>query len=265
MNFQDSREYYFEDGKTGISPYSKYTYVFHNYRPTNVLDFEHQPISNAEKYIHARVSPTDNGFLWTISVNSGRFSNTTNDSYWFTIPKGQTYKAGTARVDAQNLQGSTPYYGDGTIEGAMRQAGLRAVNRGANLKGVVRYGKVGANAYWTDDFKSLATQSVNALTDKGLYLPTLAQDSEKQLAQAKFDKINKKGGDLFYFEQPDNVFKYTITFETEGAPNDPDKNDPEELVYAAGFKGVTRGDKVYRVLVNQWHAVTDSELDRLQL
>ena len=259
-NFQDSREYYFEDGKTGISPYSKYTYVFHNYRPTNILDFEHQPISNAEKYIHARVTPTDNGFLWTISVNSGRFSNTTNDSYWFTIPKGQTYKAGTARVDAQSLQGSTPYYGDGTIEGAMRQAGLRAVNRGANLKGVVRYGKVGANAYWTDDFKSLATQSVNALTDKGLYLPTLAQDSEKQLAQAKFDKINKKGGDLFYFEQPDNVFKYTITFETEGAPNDPDKNDPEELVYAAGFKGVTRGDKVYRVLVNQWHAVTDSEL-----
>ena len=259
-NFQDSREYYFEDGKTGISPYSKYTYVFHNYRPTNILDFEHQPISNAEKYIHARVAPTDNGFLWTISVNSGRFSNTTNDSYWFTIPKGQTYKAGTARVDAQNLKGSTPYYGDGTIEGAMRQAGLRAVNRGANLKGVVRYGKVGANAYWTDDFKSLATQSVNALTDKGLYLPTLAQDSEKQLAQAKFDKINKKGGDLFYFEQPDNVFKYTITFETEGAPNDPDKNDPEELVYAAGFKGVTRGDKVYRVLVNQWHAVTDSEL-----
>ena len=259
-NFQDSREYYFEDGKTGISPYSKYTYVFHNYRPTNILDFEHQPISNAEKYILARVAPTDNGFLWTISVNAGRFSNTTNDSYWFTIPKGQTYKAGTARVDAQNLQGSTPYYGDGTIEGAMRQAGLRAVNRGANLKGVIRYGKVGANAYWTDDFKSLATQSVNALTDKGLYLPALAQDSEKQLAQAKFDKINKKGGDLFYFEQPDNVFKYTITFETEGAPNDPDKNDPEELVYAAGFKGVTRGDKVYRVLVNQWHAITDSEL-----
>ena len=260
LNFQNSREYYFEDGKTGISPYSKYTYVFHNYRPTNILDFEHQPISNAEKYIHARVAPTDNGFLWTISVNAGRFSNTTNDSYWFTIPKGQTYKAGTARVDAQNLQGSTPYYGDGTIEGAMRQAGLRDVNRGANLKGVVRYGKFGANAYWTDDFKSLATQSVDALTDKGLYLPTLAQDSEKQLAQAKFDKINKKGGDLFYFEQPDNIFKYTITFETEGAPNDPDKNDPEELVYAAGFKGVTRGDKVYRVLVNQWHAVTDSEL-----
>ena len=263
LNFQDSREYYYEDGKRGISPYSKYTYVFHNYRATNAPKFDHQPVSNAEKYIHVRVDPTDTGFLWTVSVNAGRFSNTTNDSYWFTIPKGQNYKQGSANVDVQNLQGTNSYQGDGSLEGAMRQAGLLQVNKGANLKGVFRYGKVGANAYKTDNFGVLARENVDALTDKGFYNRVLEQGEEQNLSNAKFNKITKTGGDLYYFEQPNNVFKYTITFETVGDASDPNRNDPDDLVYAAGFKGITRADKVYRVLVNQWHAQTDAEISNI--
>ncbi|MDU1702145.1 MAG: YSIRK-type signal peptide-containing protein, partial [Streptococcus mitis] len=263
LNFQDSREYYYEDGKRGISPYSKYTYVFHNYRATNAPKFDHQPVSNAEKYIHVRVDPTDTGFLWTVSVNAGRFSNTTNDSYWFTIPKGQHYKQGSANVDVQNLQGTNSYQGDGSLEGAMRQAGLLQVNKGANLKGVFRYGKVGANAYKTDNLEALARENVDALTDKGLYNRVLEQGEEQKLSNEKFKKITKTGGDLYYFEQPSNVFKYTITFETVGDASDPNRNDPDDLVYAAGFKGITRSDKVYRVLVNQWHAQTDAETSNI--
>ena len=263
LNFQDSREYYYEDGKRGISPYSKYTYVFHNYRATNAPKFDHQPVSNAEKYIHVRVDPTDTGFLWTVSVNAGRFSNTTNDSYWFTIPKGQNYKQGSANVDVQNLQGTNSYQGDGSLEGAMRQAGLLQVNKGANLRGVFRHGKVGANAYKTDDFGVLARENVDALTDKGFYNRVLEQGEEQNLSNAKFNKITKTGGDLYYFEQPNNVFKYTITFETVGDASDPNRNDPDDLVYAAGFKGITRADKVYRVLVNQWHAQTDAEISNI--
>ena len=263
LNFQDSREYYYEDGKRGISPYSKYTYVFHNYRATNAPRFDHQPVSNAEKYIHVRVDPTDTGFLWTVSVNAGRFSNTTNDSYWFTIPKGQNYKQGSANVDVQNLQGTNSYQGDGSLEGAMRQAGLLQVNKGANLKGVFRYGKVGANAYKTDNFEALARENVDAPTDKGLYNRVLEQGEEQKLSNEKFKKITKTGGDLYYFEQPSNVFKYTITFETVGDASDPNRNDPDDLVYAAGFKGITRADKVYRVLVNQWHAQTDAETSNI--
>ena len=263
LNFQDSREYYYEDGKRGISPYSKYTYVFHNYRATNAPRFDHQPVSNAEKYIHVRVDPTDTGFLWTVSVNAGRFSNTTNDSYWFTIPKGQHYKQGSANVDVQNLQGTNSYQGDGSLEGAMRQAGLLQVNKGANLRGVFRHGKFGANAYKTDDFEALARENVDALTDKGFYNRVLEQGEEQKLSNEKFKKITKTGGDLYYFEQPSNVFKYTITFETVGDANDPNRNDPDDLVYAAGFKGITRSDKVYRVLVNQWHAQTDAETSNI--
>ena len=263
LNFQDSREYYYEDGKRGISPYSKYTYVFHNYRATNAPKFDHQPVSNAEKYIHVRVDPTDTGFLWTVSVNAGRFSNTTNDSYWFTIPKGQNYKQGSANVDVQNLQGTNSYQGDGSLEGAMRQAGLLQVNKGANLRGVFRHGKVGANAYKTDDFGVLARENVDALTDKGFYNRVLEQGEEQKLSDEKFKKITKTGGDLYYFEQPSNVFKYTITFETVGDASDPNRNDPDDLVYAAGFKGITRADKVYRVLVNQWHAQTDAETSNI--
>ena len=263
LNFQDSREYYYEDGKRGISPYSKYTYVFHNYRATNAPKFDHQPVSNAEKYIHVRVDPTDTGFLWTVSVNAGRFSNTTNDSYWFTIPKGQNYKQGSANVDVQNLQGTNSYQGDGSLEGAMRQAGLLQVNKGANLRGVFRHGKVGANAYKTDDFGVLARENVDALTDKGFYNRVLEQGEEQKLSNEKFKKITKTGGDLYYFEQPSNVFKYTITFETVGDASDPNRNDPDDLVYAAGFKGITRADKVYRVLVNQWHAQTDAETSNI--
>ena len=263
LNFQDSREYYYEDGKRGISPYSKYTYVFHNYRATNAPKFDHQPVSNAEKYIHVRVDPTDTGFLWTVSVNAGRFSNTTNDSYWFTIPKGQHYKQGSANVDVQNLQGTNSYQGDGSLEGAMRQAGLLQVNKGANLQGVFRHGKVGANAYKTDNLEVLARENVDALTDKGLYNRVLEQGEEQKLSNEKFKKITKTGGDLYYFEQPSNVFKYTITFETVGDANDPNRNDPDDLVYAAGFKGITRSDKVYRVLVNQWHAQTDAETSNI--
>ena len=263
LNFQDSREYYYEDGKRGISPYSKYTYVFHNYRATNAPRFDHQPVSNAEKYIHVRVDPTDTGFLWTVSVNAGRFSNTTNDSYWFTIPKGQHYKQGSANVDVQNLQGTNSYQGDGSLEGAMRQAGLLQVNKGANLRGIFRHGKFGANAYKTDDFEALARENVDALTDKGFYNRVLEQGEEQKLSNEKFKKITKTGGDLYYFEQPSNVFKYTITFETVGDANDPNRNDPDDLVYAAGFKGITRSDKVYRVLVNQWHAQTDAETSNI--
>ena len=263
LNFQDSREYYYEDGKRGISPYSKYTYVFHNYRATNAPKFDHQPVSNAEKYIHVRVDPTDTGFLWTVSVNAGRFSNTTNDSYWFTIPKGQHYKQGSANVDVQNLQGTNSYQGDGSLEGAMRQAGLLQVNKGANLRGVFRHGKVGANAYKTDNLEVLARENVDALTDKGFYNRVLEQGEEQKLSNEKFKKITKTGGDLYYFEQPSNVFKYTITFETVGDANDPNRNDPDDLVYAAGFKGITRSDKVYRVLVNQWHAQTDAETSNI--
>ena len=263
LNFQDSREYYYEDGKRGISPYSKYTYVFHNYRATNAPKFDHQPVSNAEKYIHVRVDPTDTGFLWTVSVNAGRFSNTTNDSYWFTIPKGQNYKQGSANVDVQNLQGTNSYQGDGSLEGAMRQAGLLQVNKGANLRGVFRHGKVGANAYKTDNLEVLARENVDALTDKGFYNRVLEQGEEQKLSNEKFKKITKTGGDLYYFEQPSNVFKYTITFETVGDANDPNRNDPDDLVYAAGFKGITRSDKVYRVLVNQWHAQTDAETSNI--
>lgn len=192
LNFQDSREYYYEDGKRGISPYSKYTYVFHNYRATNVPRFDHQPVSNAEKYIHVRVDPTDTGFLWTVSVNAGRFSNTTNDSYWFTIPKGQHYKQGSANVDVQNLQGTNSYQGDGSLEGAMRQAGLLQVNKGANLQGVFRQGKFGANAYKTDNFEVLARENVDALTDKGFYNRVLEQGEEQNLSNAKFNKIKKQ-------------------------------------------------------------------------
>ena len=263
LNFQDSREYYYEDGKRGISPYSKYTYVFHNYRAANAPKFDHQPVSNAEKYIHVRVDPTATGFLWTVSVNAGRFSNTTNDSYWFTIPKGQHYKQGSANVDVQNLQGTNSYQGDGSLEGAMRQAGLLQVNKGANLQGVFRHGKVGANAYKTDNLEVLARENVDALTDKGFYNRVLEQGEEQKLSNEKFNKIKKTGGDLYYFEQPSNVFKYTITFETVGDANDPNRNDPDDLVYAAGFKGITRSDKVYRVLVNQWHAQTDAETSNI--
>ena len=145
----------------------------------------------------------------------------------------------------------------------MRQAGLLQVNKGANLKGVFRYGKVGANAYKTDNLEALARENVDALTDKGLYNRVLEQGEEQKLSNEKFKKITKTGGDLYYFEQPSNVFKYTITFETVGDASDPNRNDPDDLVYAAGFKGITRSDKVYRVLVNQWHAQTDAETSNI--
>ena len=258
--FVDSKEYYYEDGKQGHSPYPRYTYIFHSDNPTQTAAYSHVNVSEAEKYIYARVTATRDGFLWEITVNAGKFRGLTNDSYWFTIPKGQTYKPYSATVDVFKPEGSTSYSsGNDTIESTLAKAGLGNVHKGDNFKGVFRPGRLVANAYNTDDLDGLARESVDALTDKGFYKRELENGSEQTLSNQKFDLIKKKGGTLYYFEQPENNFKYTLTFQTTG------DNNLADLVYAAGFKGVRAPvdsyTKRHRVLVNQWYARTESETD----
>ncbi|BDB08816.1 hypothetical protein STYK_06300 [Streptococcus toyakuensis] len=258
--FVDSKEYYYEDGKQGVSPYPRYTYIFHSDNPTQTAGYSHVNVSEAEKYIRARVTATRDGFLWEITVNAGKFQGLTNDSYWFTIPKGQTYKPHSATVDVFKPEGTTSYSsGNDTIESTLARAGLGRVHKGDNFKGVFRPGRLVANAYNTNDLEGLARESVDALTDKGFYKRELENGSEQILSNQKFDLIKKKGGTLYYFEQPDNNFKYTLTFQTTG------DNNLADLVYAAGFKGVRAPvdsyTKRHRVLVNQWYARTQSETD----
>ena len=260
--FVDSKEYYYEDGKQGLSPYPRYTYIFHSDNPTQTAAYSHVDVSEAEKYIYARVTATSDGFLWEITVNAGKFRGLTNDSYWFTIPKGQTYKPHSATVDVFKPEGTTSYSsGNDTIESTLAKAGLGNVHKGDNFKGVFRQGKLVANAYNTNDLDGLARESVDALTDKGFYKRELENGSEQTLSNQKFDLIKKKGGTLYYFEQPDNNFKYTLTFQTTG------DNNLADLVYAAGFKGVRAPvdsyTKRHRVLVNQWYARTESETDSI--
>ena len=127
-SFADSNEYYYEDGSTSSSShYSKYTYLHHSMRLVGIADWNDQKVSDARKYFYANVTPTQDGFLWEVTVNSGHFDNYLTSSLWITTPDTQKVVANSIKVTKFGRDGQRLDTYDGaasTIEEQLRRAGL---------------------------------------------------------------------------------------------------------------------------------------------
>ncbi|WP_456114261.1 Ig-like domain-containing protein, partial [Streptococcus sp.] len=258
-NYDNSRESFFEDGKKGNSPYDKYTYVFYSRRQVGAIDNANRRVEEARNQIYADVTPTDTGFKWDIYINRSKY-DLSDAVGWFTIPNGQNLKSGSVDISWKSNEGehaTSP--NDGTISGALREAGFRNVTEGTpQHSGVSKEGNSTVNKKYNSS--NLYTLShTGGTTGQNPYKKNLENGAEKGLAEAKFDIINNSNGKLFYFELNRDLKTYHLSFETIGS------NNINTLAYAVGMKGERQDDDNDRLrtrfLVNQWYARTKSELD----
>lgn len=129
-NYDNSVESFFEDGKKGNSPYDKYTYVFYSRRQVNTLDKANRRVEESRNQIYADVTATNSGFKWDIYINRSKY-DLSDAVGWFTIPSGQDVIPGTTVISwssAYGNQATAP--SDGTVSGALREAGFKNVTEG---------------------------------------------------------------------------------------------------------------------------------------
>ena len=267
-SFADSNEYYYEDGSTSSSShYSKYTYLHHSMRLVGIADWNDQKVSDARKYFYANVTPTQDGFLWEVTVNSGHFDNYLTSSLWITTPDTQKVVANSIKVTKFGRDGQRLDTYDGaasTIEEQLRRAGMGRVTLGKVSETNVRRGGAGAAAYRTNNLEDLARESFDKsgggerVGEIGFYRRWRESGSQQNRANEKFNMINGSNSDLHYFELPENRdgSSFVISFKTKG------DNNPQKLVYSGGLKAIRmNGAEQRRTLVNQMYAQTPTERD----
>ena len=267
-SFADSNEYYYEDGSTSSSShYSKYTYLHHSMRLVGIADWNDQKVSDARKYFYANVTPTQDGFLWEVTVNSGHFDNYLTSSLWITTPDTQKVVANSIKVTKFGRDGQRLDTYDGaasTIEEQLRRAGMGRVTLGKVSETNVRRGGAGAAAYRTNNLEDLARESFDksgggeGVGEIGFYRRWRESGSQQNRANEKFNMINGSNSNLHYFELPENRdgSSFVISFKTKG------DNNPQKLVYSGGLKAIRMsGAEQRRTLVNQMYAQTPTERD----
>ena len=88
--YATAKEFYYEDGQKGSSPYDKYTYLFHTFTESLVANnATHSPVRDVKRLVYEEVNEVDGGgYLWTITFNAAHEDQ--QDGYaFFSIPKGQ--------------------------------------------------------------------------------------------------------------------------------------------------------------------------------
>ena len=259
-DYKNSLEYYFEDGKKGVSPYDRYTYVFYTSRQSGVAwDGVRKPVEEGRDFIYADVTPTNNGFKWDIYINRARhdLSDTVG---WFTLPKGTNVVGNSVTISWSNSEGNRAISpNDGRIETALSQAGLRMVTKGTTKESGIDKRNAGYAKNWnSNDIKALAT--TGGVSGNNPYRFDLLNNDRdgRTLQDAKINAIYNNNGDLYYFQQGADRTTYHLSFETTGITK------KRDLIYAAGMKG-ERVDETsqppvrVRFIANQWSAKTALE------
>ena len=87
--YATAKEFYYEDGQKGSSPYDKYTYLFHTFTESLVANnATHSPVRDIKRLVYEEVNEVAGGYLWTITFNAAHEDQ--QDGYaFFSIPKGQ--------------------------------------------------------------------------------------------------------------------------------------------------------------------------------
>lgn len=262
-DFENSRQFYFEDGKYGAgSGYDKYSYIFYSKRELAAIDNNNGAVSEAPTYIYADVNRINNGFAWNIYVNRGNHGNLAGSRVWFTVPKNQVIVQDSVNIgrgkDPDN--GTSKGFGNNVAEALRNEfTGFSSVSEGTpKQSNIQKTNKELVERYPVGNLGELSRYT-GGYAGQNYYVRNLESSKDIQRSNAKFNKINDSLSTMYSFTLPDTADAYRISFITRG------DNIPEQLVYAVGMRG-TAQSKGKRVgyLVNQFYARTNEDLDEAE-
>ena len=130
-HYNVAKEYYYEDGTKGSSPYDKYTYLFHTFTESLVANnANHSPVKDIKRLVYAEVNEIKGGYSWTITFNAAHEAQ--QDGYaFFSIPKGQRVENSSINVVKTDQNGNeAEISGSGDL-----LSRLENINPGSTLRG----------------------------------------------------------------------------------------------------------------------------------
>ena len=254
-SFANSLEYYLEDGSKGNSPYERFTYVYYTERNAKGTDENNKPVSGAEEYLYADLTKINGGWKWDIYLNNGHHE-LDSERVWFTLPKSHTIVADSVNINRKNPNGTSTSKGFSTLNEGLTDSfiGFKNLSVGTPKSSNIPRGFNDwerTQNFDTRSLNDLARQNAASLRPRLLNNNT----ADKNLVDAKFNKINDSNSDLYSFLTNGTRDAYRISFITRS-------NDSEEnLLTAFGVRGMRQSNgTIVHYLVNQWHARADSEV-----
>ena len=251
-HYNVAKEYYYEDGTKGSSPYDKYTYLFHTFTESLVANnANHSPVRDIKRLVYEEVTEVDGGYLWNITFNAAHEDQ--QDGYaFFSIPKGQRVENNSINI-VKTAQNGNEAEVDGTGDLLSR---LKGINPNSSLTGreigIRRNG--GAEE---DSLEGLARSSAYA----GYYTRRLeSANGETAKSDDMFNRIADNTQSVYSFRLHGRD-TYTISFKTTNTNN----TKMDKLYYASGYRVQQWGR---RILAEQWHgrhAYDKDDTDRFPL
>ena len=247
-HYNVAKEYYYEDGTKGSSPYDKYTYLFHTFTESLVANnANHSPVRDIKRLVYEEVTEVNGGYLWNITFNAAHEDQ--QDGYaFFSIPKGQRVENSSINV-VKTAQNGNEAEVDGSGDLLSR---LKMIHPNSTLTGkeIVVRRNGGAEE---ESLQGLATSSAYA----GYYTRRLeTANNEIEKSNNMFEKIMSatEGGGKVYRFQLHGRDSYTISFKTTNENN----TRMDKLYYTAGYRVQQWGR---RILAQQWHGRHDYDQD----
>ena len=247
-HYNVAKEYYYEDGTKGSSPYDKYTYLFHTFTESLVANnANHSPVRDIKRLVYEEVTEVNGGYLWNITFNAAHEDQ--QDGYaFFSIPKGQRVENSSINV-VKTAQNGNEAEVDGSGDLLSR---LKMIHPNSTLTGkeIVVRRNGGAEE---ESLQGLATSSAYA----GYYTRRLeTANNEIEKSNNMFEKIMSatEGGGKVYRFQLHGRDSYTISFKTINENN----TRMDKLYYTAGYRVQQWGR---RILAQQWHGRHDYDQD----
>lgn len=247
-HYNVAKEYYYEDGTKGSSPYDKYTYLFHTFTESLVANnANHSPVKDIKRLVYAEVNEIKGGYSWTITFNAAHEAQ--QDGYaFFSIPKGQRVENSSINIVKTDQNGNeAEISGSGDL-----LSRLENINPGSTLRGK-EIGVRRNGGPEEESLQGLATSKAYA----GYYYRRLEEArGETVKSDNMFEKIMSatEGGGKVYRFQLHGRDSYTISFKTINENH----TRMDKLYYAAGYRVQQWGR---RILAEQWHGRNDYDQD----
>ena len=230
--YATAKEFYYEDGQKGSSPYDKYTYLFHTFTESLVANnATHSPVRDIKRLVYEEVNEVEGGYLWTITFNAAHEDQ--HDGYaFFSIPKGQIVDNSSITIERTPQGGvAEEIAGTGDLGSRVRNSLFLGTQIGIRRDGADE-----------NSLEGLARSSANV----GYYTRRLEKDAgEMAKSDDMFEKIADNTAAVYRF-QLHGRNKYTISFKTTNTNN----TKMDKLYYAAGYRVQQWGR---RILAQQWH------------
>ena len=244
-HYNVAKEYYYEDGTKGSSPYDKYTYLFHTFTESLVANnANHSPVRDIKRLVYAEVNEIEGGYSWNITFNAAHEDQ--QDGYaFFSIPKGQRVENSSINIVKTAQNGNeAEVAGSGDLLNRLKGIHPNSTLTGKEI-GIRRNG-----GREEESLEGLARSSAYA----GYYTRRLeGAHGENEKSDNMFNKIADNTQSVYRF-QLHGRDTYTISFKTINTNN----TKMDKLYYTAGYRVQQWGR---RILAQQWHGRHDYDQD----